>query len=278
MPNIFKHFLGPVSTYVFPDAEELQVEDPVPAEPPPEPETEEVSPSPGTDEEDASQSADSDADAGTGAAALFSYARIQADEIIAQARRDGEALLEKARQQAAQEAEEARAVAREEGFRQGYADGLTKAQAESKTALEAQLQQQADQVREFLEKADLAREELLDKTQDELCDLSIAVAEKIIHVSLKSSREVILRMIQMATERLKRREWVRIYVGGYDARQLSQITPELTASLAGLSDHIKLIPMADDESGTCIIEMPDAIIDASASTQLNNLKEILHNG
>ena len=51
-----------------------------------------------------------------------------------------------------------------------------------------------------------------------------------------------------------------------------------TAMLAGLSDHIKIIPMADDESGTCIIEMPDEIIDASASTQLNNLRDILRGG
>ena len=123
-----------------------------------------------------------------------------------------------------------------------------------------------------------SREELLDRAQDELCDLSIAVAEKVIHVSLKSSREVILRMVQMATERLRRREWVRIYIGGCDSKELAQIAPELTASLAGLSDHIKLIPMADDESGTCIIEMPDEIIDASASTQLDNLKDILRGG
>ena len=36
--------------------------------------------------------------------------------------------------------------------------------------------------------------------------------------------------------------------------------------------------MADDESGTCIIEMPDEIIDASVSTQLDNIKDILHGG
>ena len=118
----------------------------------------------------------------------------------------------------------------------------------------------------------------MEQAREELCDLSIAAAEKVIHVSLKSSREVILRMVQMATERLKRREWVRIYIGGCDSWELAQISPEPTASLAGLSDHIKLIPMADDESGTCIIEMPDEIIDASVSTQLDNLKGILRGG
>ena len=33
--------------------------------------------------------------------------------------------------------------------------------------------------------------------------------------------------------------------------------------------------MGDDESGTCIIETPDEIIDASAATQLNNIRSIL---
>ena len=197
---------------------------------------------------------------------------------MAQARKEGEALLEELRRQAAQEAEEARAAAREEGFRQGYAQGLEQARAESKSAMEEQLRQQGKEISAFLEKVSQAREELIDETRDELCDLSVAVAEKIIHVSLKSSHEVIARMIQMATDRLRRREWVHIYVGGCDSRELAQITPELTAALSGLSDHIKIIPLADDESGTCIIEMPDAIIDASVSTQLQNLKDLMHGG
>ena len=118
----------------------------------------------------------------------------------------------------------------------------------------------------------------MDETQVELCDLSLAIAEKIIHVSLKSSREVVARMIQTATEKLKRREWVHIYVGGCEARDLAQVTPELTTALAGLSDHIKIIPMSDGEAGACIIEMPNEIIDASASTQLGNIRDILREG
>ena len=108
--------------------------------------------------------------------------------------------------------------------------------------------------------------------------MSLAVAEKVIHISLRTSRDVIARMIQVATETLTRREWVHIYVGGYEARDLAQITPELTTALAGLSEHIKIIPMSDDELGACIIEMPDEIIDASASTQLNNIRDVLSGG
>ena len=272
MPNILKHFLRPqVGSYAFPPAEEIQVEEETPAEP-----EEEVLPAAAEEPDEPEENGERPGpDPGQGAAAMFSYAKVQSEAIIAQAKRQGEELLEEYRRQAMEQSQQLREEAQQEGFRQGYADGLIKAQAESRAKLDEELQQQAEQVRDFLQRAAQAREDLIDQARDELCDLSIAVAEKVIHVSLKSSREVILRMVQMATERLRRREWVRIYIGGCDSRELAQITPELTASLAGLSDHIKLIPMADDESGTCIIEMPDEIIDASASTQLDNLKGIL---
>ena len=70
-----------------------------------------------------------------------------------------------------------------------------------------------------MEKATAAREELLRETRGELCELSLAIAEKVIHVSLNSSSEVVARMIQVATEKLKRREWVHIYVGGCAAKE-----------------------------------------------------------
>ncbi|UQT48875.1 hypothetical protein M5E87_01980 [Flavonifractor plautii] len=82
-----------------------------------------------------------------------------------------------------------------------------------------------------MEKATAAREELLRETRGELCELSLAIAEKVIHVSLNSSSEVVARMIQVATEKLKRREWVHIYVGGCAAKEVSAITPELMTAL-----------------------------------------------
>ena len=277
MPNLFKHFLRPqVERFQFPQVDEIVVE----PEPPPEPESEPVQTEAAQEEgEPVSQDTEQPGpDPGQGAAAMFSYAKVQAETIMNQAKREGEQLLEQYRQRAEEEAQRLKEEAREEGYRQGYADGMAKAQAEGQAQMEEQRQKQAEEVRQYLEKVTRAREDLMAQTQDELRDLSIAVAEKVIHISLKSSREVILRMVQMATERLRRREWVRIYIGGCDSRELAQIAPELMASLAGLSDHIKLIPMADDESGTCIIEMPDEIIDASASTQLDNLKDILRGG
>ena len=262
MPNIFKNFLRPpVNQYVFQDVDDIPVE----VE---EPEPEETEVLAGEETPPAEEES-------SNAKSVIHFAKVQADEILADARRQAEEILEESRRQAAEEAENVREEARAEGYRQGYGEGLRKAQVEGQAKIEEQLHQQIREVQNFLEQACVAREDMLVSTQAELRDLSIAIAEKVIHVSLKSSREVIARMIQVATEKLKRREWVHIYVGGCTAKELSPITPELMTALAGLSEHIKLIPMPEDESGTCIIEMPDEIIDASASTQLQNIREIL---
>ena len=106
-------------------------------------------------------------------------------------------------------------------------------------------------------------------------ELALAIAEKVIHVSLKSSGDILIRMIESATAKRRRCEWVQVYIADRDARASANTVPELTEALSRLSDRVRVIPMTGDESGTCIIEMPDEIIDASVSTQLDNLRGLI---
>lgn len=259
-----KNFLNPViNLYNFPEAEDIEVEK--------NQKSEELAE---TDTELPEKTAEED-DAETDAKGTIEYAQIQAQKIIEDAKCQAEQVAKEYQEKAQAEIEQAKEEARLEGYRQGYQEGLTKAKIEAQTQIEEQMQHESQQIAAFLKEATEEREKLIQQTRGELCDLSIAIAEKVIHVSLKSSKEVIARMIQVVTEKMKRREWVQIYVGGCDAKSLVQITPELTTSLASLSDHIKIIPMTNDESGTCIIEMPDEIIDASVSTQLQNIRQAL---
>ena len=285
MRNILKGVFSPkAEPYIFPKAEELQFEEFQPEEEAAfEPLIPEMDPPPGEEEHSFDvqippESEELDAPPGPEppqSQGPVQYAQLQAELILKQAREDADQLLEQARQQAAEEAEMVRAGARDEGYREGYAQGLANAVEEGKKDREVQAARLEEDVKRFLEKATLARDELLSQSQDELLDLCIAVAEKVVRVSLKSSSEVIARMIQTATEKLKRQEWVHIYIAGCDAKGIAQISASLTASLGALSEHIRIVPMGDDEAGTCIVETPAGIIDASVSTQLSNIKDIL---
>jgi flagellar assembly protein FliH len=203
------------------------------------------------------------------------YARIQADIIMRKARIQADEIIADARKKAEEDTKEVRAAAYEDGRREGYMDGVAKAEAEVMKQREEQAAALEDEVKQFLEQATERVERAMDAQVDELRDLAIAVAEKVVCISLKSSSEVIGRMIQTAIDKRKRKEWVRIYISECDAKKMAQVPQSLSTALSALSDRVRIIPVVDDEPGTCIIEMPDEIVDASASTQLNNLRSML---
>ena len=298
MPNIFKAFLWgegrdsadtKVEPYQFPDAAELVVEPdqpeepPAPEEPPLEPEEEGFDVLVTDQEPDAQPAPEAEPEPEENP---ITFAQIQAEEILAEARRSAERIarqareekedvLRQAREEAAQESEAVFAKAREEGYQEGYAQGMAQAAQESKALREEQARRQEEEVHRFMEQAGVALDRQMDQSVDDLRDLALAVAEKVVCVSLKSSADVISRMIQTAIDKRKKKEWVHIYISECDAKRLTQIPASLSGALTALSDRVRIIPMADDESGTCIIEMPDEIVDASAATQLNNLRTIL---
>ena len=98
-----------------------------------------------------------------------------------------------------------------------------------------------------------------------------------IHISLRSSGEVIRQMIIAATEKLKKTAWVKIYIDKCDYDMMMEADAAILDELSHLSDNIKFIVMDKEERGSCIIEMPEEIVDVSVNTQIENIKDILEN-
>ena len=265
MLNIWKRSSHPkAETYQFPDTEELE---------PKEQETEEV-PLPQMEEPEQGPPEEPPA-----SAAPLQYAQVQADQMLLEAKRQAEKILGDARQEAQRHAEMLYEDARRNGWETGHAEGGSQGSAqaleENRRVCEEKIKALSEEVAQFLERANAALDREMDENIGELRELAIAVAEKVIAVSLRSSSEVIGRMIQAAVDKRKRREWVRIHIAECDAKRMARLSPALTAALASLSSQVRIIPMADDEPGTCIIEMPDEIIDASAATQIHNIRSML---
>lgn len=152
---------------------------------------------------------------------------------------------------------------------------MAEGRQEAKVQREQMAAAQEKEITAFLKDAVRARDQLLEDSKQDLKELALAIAEKVIHVSLKSSGDILIRMIEAATAKRRRCEWVQVYIADCDAKASVNTVPELTEYLSRLSDRVRVIPMTGDESGTCIVEMPDEIIDASVSTQLDNLRGII---
>ncbi len=208
---------------------------------------------------------------------ILETARRQGEAILSQAREQAENLKKEMLAQAEEECKEAREQARQEGYKAGVEEGKKQAAEEGRRETKEALLSFEKGMRQALKSVEEAKAQCLNTYLDELKDCSIAVAEKVIHISLRSSGEVIRQMIIAATEKLKRSAWVKIYIDRMDYEMLIKADQDVLEELAHLSDNIKFVVMDREEEGICVIERPEEVLDISVNSQMENIKEILEN-
>lgn len=195
-----------------------------------------------------------------------------------------EEILEEARSQARQIISDARSQAeflRDQGYQEGQEkgreDGFREAYDEQRRLLDAEIQELKNRISEVIRSVSVEKEKLLEQYVDDLKRISLTVAEKVIQTSLQSSGDIVKRMILAATDKITKKQWAKIYITKCDTAVSMDVDTEFLDKLSKLSENIKIVTMDNGEEGTCIIELPDEIIDASVGTQLENIKDILNN-
>lgn len=224
---------------------------------------------PETPEEPEDEPADSEEDEDEEAAQVSDSKR----EILDEAKRQADKILSDAREQAEILRERSFIEGREEGRREGF----EAAHREQREILDEEIRGLQRNIEEVLNSVSVEKTKMLEKYVDDLKRISLMVAEKIVQTSLQSSGDIVKRMILAATDKITRKRWAKIYLTKCEAGVSMEVDAEFLEALSGLSDNIKIITMDNGEAGTCIIELPDEIIDASVSTQLENIKDILNN-
>lgn len=211
------------------------------------------------------------------AAGIIEGAKEESRQIMMRTNELTEKLLKEAREEAAQ----IKKKAFEEGYRQGFDHGVEEGNQRADETYALTVDEKLEDFRKDMDQAlasvEQAKEACLKKYLDELKDCSVAVAEKVIRISLKSSGEIIKRMIVAETEKLKKTAWVKIYIEKSDYNMMTETDADVIHELSKLSDNIKFVVMEKENGGNCIIEMPEEIVDISVDTQMENIKEILEN-
>lgn len=198
------------------------------------------------------------------ASEIISKAKLEAEEIISQAKIE----IEELKNNAIEEGHKS-------GYDKGYDEGYQKALNEHTEFMNGYRQDFLNEIKEIVEKIELEKIEIIDQYCCDLRDIAISIAEKVIHVSLKSSGKIIEKMIVSVTEKLRNKEWAKIYISKGDAELMLKGDTDILNALSHVSDHIKVVVMENESVGTCIVELPDEIIDAGVNTQMENIKEIL---
>jgi flagellar assembly protein FliH len=203
----------------------------------------------------------------------LSEGKREALRILEEAKKEAGLIIETAKE----EAEKLRKEASERGYEEGHEKGLEEGRLEGMRKCEEEAEVQTEAFRaemtDALGAVAKTKQRILERYMNELKDLAITVAEKVIHVSLNSSGRVIERMISDEAEKHKKTAWVKIYMNKRDYNMMAETDRDMVSELSNLSDNIKFVVMDDEPEGYAIMETPEEIVDLSVNTQLSNIRD-----
>lgn len=200
-----------------------------------------------------------------------------------------EVYLENVRQQARQmlldaegEIEAVRQQAREQGKQEGLVQGLQQAEQELTQRVQHQagqlLQQRLNGVLGGLKQAtaqlEQERQQVLARWEQRALQLSLAIAEKLIHQQLQAHPELLVKRVE---------EILELALGGsrtiirLSPADLERVGPHLQEVLDLTRQHagVELIPDDRLSAGDCVVETDQGRIDARIETQLNRIVQEL---
>ncbi|WP_092078015.1 FliH/SctL family protein [Desulfuromonas thiophila] len=160
--------------------------------------------------------------------------------------------------QSAQEREQLRQQAYDEGF----------------AAAEKKLHQQFDSTTKALGDAcrqiSRAREQILQRSRDDMLELVIAIAQRVIQLEVEERRDLIRFTVEKAIAAAVQAEEFHIRVHPEDMAVVEEHKPLFIASLSGLS-NIEFVADRSLSRGGCVLESPAGKVDARIETQLDEI-------
>ena len=155
-------------------------------------------------------------------------------------------------------------IAYEKSFQLGSRKGYKEGKAAAGEELQHLLTAFAEMISQIADK----KEQVVMEQQQALRKLVLTIAEKVINVSLATSGEIVERMVVKALEGQRQIPWVKLHIAQCDAILMENSGCNMQQTLEHIAGYVRLDVMKNAKSGTCIVELPDLIIDASVENQL----------
>jgi flagellar assembly protein FliH len=158
-------------------------------------------------------------------------------------------------------------ITEQEFYEKGLSDGIRKGRDLEKGESRKTLQAMSVIVKEMSG----LKKSTLESMEEEIVQLSLAIAEKVIHLEVATNREVIRGVLREAIKNIGDRENMKIRVHPQDFRFMMEIKNDFLQSFDGIRNVI----FAEDESiqrGGAIIETVCGEVDARLDQQFHEIK------
>ncbi len=197
--------------------------------------------------------------------------KIQSEEMKLKTQEEIKNILSDAEKQANEIKESAQKNGYDEGYEKGYYDGLAKAKSEIEQKFSSLITNLQSIVQSALEE----KNKIIKSTEDDIIDLSTAIAKKIVISEITTNKNSIINLVREAIKRLEDREKIIIYTHPSDLDLIKSHREEFK-ELVDTIDSLHIIPDELLEPGECRLESKSEIIDTDINYQLGEIKKKLH--
>lgn len=182
------------------------------------------------------------------------------EALLQEAGEEAKKILEAARKEAQERLENAQA--------KGYEEGMQKAIEEANL----EIGETVSEISALLHSLEEQKAGMLKNYEGKIRDLAISVAKKVIQTEMDQNDEVFLNIYKGAAQELRDQEWIRLSVASTQVQFATENADVLMSMIQG-AKHIEIVGLPGAPAGTCVLETPTGIIDASLDTQMDKIKE-----
>lgn len=154
------------------------------------------------------------------------------------------------------------------GYNEGKEAGYRDAQREGLESNKALL----ERLTVIVSSIEKARAELLAREEDNLSDLAVMIAEKVLNQTVDANKAVMGSIISRVVTDNQDQEWIKVNVSEDVYEDLDKTF--FTERIQELNGGVTICPSKDLGDTDCVIEMPGYVTDASISTQLSKIKAV----
>ncbi|MCR8642193.1 FliH/SctL family protein [Paenibacillus sp. N1-5-1-14] len=161
-------------------------------------------------------------------------------------------------------------TAKADGYEQGYAEGITKAEDEILSRYETMLME----ARAILDDAHKIKEQIIGESEPFLIELSSSIAEKVISRQLSIEPEWTLEMIRNVLARRQEKGVITLCVSPKHFAYINNAREELLMSIDSQAE-LQILPDSTVNDEGCVIRSSYGSVDARIDTQMKEIKSVL---
>lgn len=153
----------------------------------------------------------------------------------------------------------------ESGFREGYECGYLEARKEAQSVID-----DAAELKKFL---DERKESIYMEAEEQVLQLVLEIAKKVIGQELTQNNEAILSVINMALKKCAFKKKLILKISPQDSSFITENKDRICMMVEGISD-IDIVSDLSLAQGSCIIETPSGEINSSIDVQIQEIEKI----